>query len=109
MMISSLLDTYVLKDSKEIYFVIFGPLHDFLLIFKIWEQFRYLKQLKNKRRRTNSAWAQFGPRACTVGSACYRKWPMGPMPLARVGTVITAWAPTVCCVTGPARPFLVLG
>jgi hypothetical protein len=61
MMTSSLLDISALKDSKEIYFVIFGPLHDFLMIFKIWNPFRYLKQLKKERKTTNSARAQFGP------------------------------------------------
>jgi hypothetical protein len=73
MMRSSLLDRSALKDSKEIYFVIFGPLHDILLIFKIWKPFRYLKQLKKERKTANSAWAQFGPRAYTIGSAYDRK------------------------------------
>jgi hypothetical protein len=70
----------------KVYFVIFGHLHEFLLIFKVRNPFRYLKQLEKERNQPNNAWAQSGPRACTVGSARDRKWPMGSMTSAwRVG------------------------
>jgi hypothetical protein len=37
--LSSLLHISSKKDSMEIYFVIFGHLYDFLLIFKVWKLF----------------------------------------------------------------------
>jgi hypothetical protein len=58
---SNLLQRSTQEDSKEIYFVYFGHVHEFLLIFKVWKQFLLFNNSKKGFKPVTQCWDPLWP------------------------------------------------
>jgi hypothetical protein len=77
--------------SYKIYFIIFGHVYKFLLIFKDGNDFYQLNQLEMEFKRPHSAGVDFGPRPGDTSLAQRSKWPSRPGRAAR--WALWRWSP----------------
>jgi hypothetical protein len=63
----------------KIYFVIFGHVYKFLLIFKVENDFYQLNQLKKEFKRPHNAELDFSPRPGEPAWPSSRSGPAGPV------------------------------